>query len=98
MERMTDTISLSLTKRLSEFSFPPITVYHFNAEMDQVFKEHLVEWINSQVFTNTINVSEAIRNFQKKYKITEGEYPFDNMYRHYTRWNNDEYHQKRISA
>lgn len=95
LERFSDEIDLSLSKRLSEYSLQPRIVYQFNIEMDRLFKEHMIEWILSQYSTGTITVSDAIRNFQKKYGINEGDYSFDNMFRQYTRWTNDEYERRR---
>lgn len=98
LERLTDRLTINLAYDLSKLSLQPRIVYQFNVDMDRVFKDHIIEWIVSQTDLGTVSVTDAILSFQKKYKINESDYSFENIYRHYTRWKNDEYYQKRKSA
>lgn len=94
-EDFTAKIQLKLSKRLSEKSLRRSQVLQFNLEMDKYFKDHLCQWVTAQ--TNlSLPQSEAIRNFQTKYGLTETDYSYENCYRHVTRWKNKEY--ERLNA
>lgn len=96
--RFTDEISFLLNQHLSKLSITNKFVLRFNTQMDVLFKEHCVQWIMAQV-ENGMSASEAIRSFQKKYHINESDYSFENIYRNWTRWKNDEYYRlKNISV
>lgn len=92
VDRYNTTISLSLNKELSEISMTNRIALRFNSQMDILFKEHFRQWIIAKV-DEGVNASEAIRKFKSKYGVNESDYSFENIYRDWTRYKNDEYYR-----
>lgn len=92
VERMSVEMSLSLNTKNSRKSLTNPVLLQFNIEFDKLFKEQLYNWVIAQSKVG-VPVSDAIRNFMKEYKIYEGEYSYDNAYRAWIRYKNDEYNR-----
>jgi hypothetical protein len=91
-DRMTDEIRLSLNRRISRKSLTNAVLLQYNVEFDKLFKDQLCLWIIAQSKLG-VTASESIANFREEYKIYEGDYSTENMYRAWTRFKNDEYHR-----
>jgi hypothetical protein len=83
-DRLTESMTLLLTKEQSEFSPRQNKLIRINMAMDDAFKEHLLTWISGQCQAG-IPAHQACRLFLQFYDIQEQEYTLDAAYRFWQR-------------
>lgn len=79
-DRLTDTLTLELTKEQSEFSPRPYKLIRINQALDDAFKEHLLTWVGAQQEAG-VPAYAACKMFLQFYDIDEQEYTLDAAYR-----------------
>lgn len=83
-DRLTATITLHLTSKQSQLGPRLCKLMRINTDMDRVFKEHLISWINA-LRESGIPPYSACRKFLQYYGIEENEYPLEAAHRYFQR-------------
>ena len=83
-DRLTESITLVLTKEQSEFGPRQNKLIRINQSMDDAFKEHMLTWIAGQQAAG-ISAHHACKLFLGFYDLDENEYSLDAAYRHWQR-------------
>ena len=78
--RLTESLTLILTKEQSEFGPRAYKLIRINQAMDDAFKEHLLTWVGAQQEAG-IPAYAACKMFLQFYDIDEKEYTLDAAYR-----------------
>lgn len=78
--RLTETLTIILTKEQSEFGPRLQKLVRINNAMDDAFKEHLLTWVEGQQ-TAGIPAHTACKMFLEYYDIDEKEYSLDAAYK-----------------
>jgi hypothetical protein len=86
-DRLTESLTLVLTKEQSEFGPRANKLIRINQAMDDAFKEHLLTWIAGQQEAG-IPAYAACKMFLQFYDIDEKEYTLDAAYRLWQRSKN----------
>jgi hypothetical protein len=79
--RLTETLTIVLTKEQSEFTPRIQKLMRINTAMDIAFKEHLLTWVDGQHEAG-IPIHTACKMFLQFYDIDEKEYSLDAAYKH----------------
>lgn len=79
-DRLTDSITITLTKDQSKFGPKLHKLTRINQDMDDAFKEHLLTWIAGQQEAG-ISAHAACKMFLEFYDIDEKEYSLDAAYK-----------------
>lgn len=79
-DRLTESLTLVLTKEQSEFGPRPNKLIRINQAMDDAFKEHLLTWVGAQQEAG-VPAHAACKMFLQFYDIDENEYTLDAAYR-----------------
>lgn len=83
-DRLTATITIVLTKEQAELSPKLHKLIRINIDIDRIFKDHLITWINAQKSVH-IPPYASCKMFLEHYNIDESEYSLDAAYRFYQR-------------
>jgi hypothetical protein len=83
-DRLTETICLVLTKEQTELSPRLHKLIRVNTDMDVIFKDHMLEWIQGQKVAG-IPPYTACKMFLERYQIDDKEYSLDAAYRYWQR-------------
>ena len=83
-DRLTASLTLVLTDKQSKLTPRLHKLMRLNIDLDRVFKEHLITWINAHRLSG-IPPYTACRMFLEYYNIDEKEYPLDAAHRYYQR-------------
>ncbi len=84
-ERLTEKITIQLTTEQSRLSPRLHKLMRINIDMDRVFKDHLIEWIEAQKMQGTPAYTSC-RMFLEFYQLDEKEYSLENAYKCWQRW------------
>lgn len=79
-DRLTESLTLVLTKEQAEFGPRQNKLIRINQAMDDAFKEHLLTWVGAQQEAG-IPAYAACKMFLQFYDIDEKEYTLDAAYR-----------------
>jgi hypothetical protein len=83
-EKITETLTLVLTKEQSELSVRLSKLARLNIDFDVLFKEHMLTWIEAAQNLG-FAAYPACRLFLQAYGIEESEYSLESAYRYYQR-------------
>lgn len=81
-EKLTDELTLILTKRQTDYSVRLSKLIVLNNYFDRMFKEHMLTFMEAQGAVG-FPAYAACRNFLKFYDILESEYSLESAYRYY---------------
>jgi hypothetical protein len=87
-DRLTTTITIVLTKKQSQLGPRLHKLMRINTDIDRVFKEHMLTWINAHQECG-VPPYTACRLFLEYYKIDESEYSLEAAHRFYQRTKED---------
>lgn len=79
-DRLTESLTIVLTKEQSEFGPRQYKLIRINQAMDDAFKEHLLTWVGAQQEAG-VPAHAACKMFLQFYDIDEQEYTLDAAYR-----------------
>lgn len=85
-DRLTTTLTITLTSEQSKMSPRQGKIMRINIHMDSLFKEHLLAWI-SALKVNGIAPYTACKMFLDYYELDENEYSLNTAYQYYKRAN-----------
>jgi hypothetical protein len=87
--KLTTEIVLRLSKEMVELSPQISKLMKINISIDELFKSHLIAWINGQLTTG-IPAYTSCKYFLQFYNIEEKEYSLDAAYKYWQRFNKHE--------
>jgi hypothetical protein len=86
--RMTERITVVLTKEMKERSPRLGRIVYVNTLLSKQFRDALVIWVQAQVHAQ-IPANQACKNFLEHYRIDENEYTYDGLYKIWQRHKDD---------
>lgn len=84
--RLTETVTIRLSSHQARYAPRIHKLISINNYVDQLFKDHLLEWIEGQRLQGTPPFA-ACRSFLQHYKLDEKDYSLDNAYKFWQRIN-----------
>ncbi|MEJ0030916.1 MAG: hypothetical protein WDO15_11325 [Bacteroidota bacterium] len=85
-DRLTDNITIVLTKRQSEFGPQLHKLFDLNTHLDKEFKDHMITWIRAHQAAG-IPAYNACRMYLEHLSIDENEYAHRSAYKYWGRYN-----------
>lgn len=83
-DRLTESIVIQLTEEQARMSPRLNKLQRINVDLDRMFKESLIGWIEAQSALGT-PVHSACKLFLQHYQLDEKEYSLDSAYKHWQR-------------